>query len=315
MNKYRINPKYSLILKKSGQLLCSNKDKYICIDIDENEKNYILEILENEMFKKQDSKIFKILDKKKIIIKCINTTYSRNTNLYLNTYTDSNVNMNDLYDKKVLIIGLGGVGCEVITHLVGNGVNSFVILDYDDVDNTNFNRQYLYSEDDISKNKVQIITKKIKEKKSNANVVGYNLFINDSKELMAILNKEKVDIVVCAADTPFLDIRIFILEACIGTNIPCIFGGVGVLKGQYGPTFIDKNKMKKYLEQLYKVKELVECNNINKASFGPTNTIISAYMAMDVIFTLLNKKKYINSLNRIKELDFIKRVDNEEKRF
>ena len=73
--------------------------------------------------------------------------------------------------------------------------------------------------------------------------------------------------------------------------------------------------MKIYLNQLKKIKKITRSNNINKASFGPTNTIVSAYVSIDIIMTLINQKKYIGSLNRIKTIDFFLRMDNEEKRF
>ena len=135
--------------------------------------------------------------------------------------------------------------------------------------------------------------------------VGYNSAVKYLKSqryamslLVDIIKKENVDMVICAADTPFLDIRISILEACISTKTPCTFGGLNIITGQYGPTLIDSSKMKNYYQELQKVKELVLCNNINKASFGPTNTIISAYMAIDIIMTLLGKKKYLYIRNK-----------------
>lgn len=252
--------------------------------------------------------------KDKIIIECNNLCSNRNTNSYLNVYTNLNVDMKKLSQKKVFIIGLGGIGCEMITHLLGVGIKNFVILDFDRVDATNLNRQYLYDNNDISKNKVEAVMKKIKDKNPSAKVSVYNKFIDDYSDVKNIIEKENVDIVVCAADTPFPDIRIFILKACILSNVPCVFGGVSILTGQYGPTFISTKKMKLYLAKLNELKKKVEGNNTNKSSFGPTNTIIAAYIAIDVIMVLINAKKNINSLNKIKTLNFITRNDYEEKK-
>lgn len=316
MNLFKINPRYSLILKHDNTLLCNcNNKKMIKITINDSEVKILKNILKKEFFEKDNSSIFKKLLNKKVIIKCDNVSSNRNTASYLEVYTDSKIDMSQLENKVVLVVGLGGIGCEIITHLVGNGIKNFVILDYDKVDETNLNRQYLFSYSDLQKSKTNLVFKKIMEKKPNSNVKIYNKFVDDYKELQNIMEDEKVDMVVCAADTPFLKIRISVLEACINTNTPCIFGGVSILTGQYGPTFINTNKMKIYLNNLNTVSNIVCCNNINKASFGPTNTIISAYMSIDILMTLLNRKKYINSLNRIKSLNFITRNDYEEKKF
>ena len=223
--------------------------------------------------------------------------------------------MEELNKKRVFIIGLGGIGCEIINHLVGVGIKYFTILDFDNVDSTNLNRQYLYNDCDISKSKVDVVEQKIKLKNPSAIVKSYNMFVKNYDEIENIIKKEHIDIVICAADTPFLDIRIFILEACISCKVPCIFGGVSILTGQYGPTFLNSKKMSLYLKKLNKIKKEVKCNNTNKSSFGPTNTIISAYMSIDIIMTLLNIRKSINSLNKIKTLNFITRKDYEEERF
>ena len=315
MSLYKINPKHSLILKTNNQLIVTKDNEFKVYELSSDEVSQTKEFMQKEMFEKQDTKIFKKLINQNVLIKCTNVKTNRNTHSYLEGYTNSKIDMDSLKNKKVFVIGLGGIGCEVITHLVGNGVNKLVILDFDTVDETNLNRQYLYTYNDLSKNKVDLINKRIKEKNPNIEVKSYNKFISCSNDIVDIIKNENVDMVICAADTPFLDIRLSILEACISTKTPCTFGGLNIITGQYGPTLIDSSKMKKYYQELQKVKELVLCNNINKASFGPTNTIISAYMAIDIIMTLLGKKKYINSLNKIKTINFITRNDYEEKNF
>ena len=317
MNKFRINPKYSLILKKDNKLLCiyNKNNNNFTIDVEKSEIESVLKILKQENFDEENSKIFKKLLKKKILIKSCKMNSLRNTNCYLEVYTNFNINMKDLKRKKILVIGLGGIGCEIILHLISNGIYNLAILDFDKVEDTNLNRQYLYDYEDISKSKVDAVLKKVKCKNPKVKISSYNNFVNNSKELINIVNIEKIDMVVCAAYTPFIDIRIFILEACIYCNVPCIFGGVNIFSGYYGPTFISKNKMKNYLKQLYEIKKLIIFNNTIKASFGPTNSIISSYMAIDIIMTLLRQKKYINTLNKIKKIDFLTRKDYEYKKF
>ena len=312
---YMINPNYSLILKSNNELLYCRKNKYSKIKVKDNEITLINNILDNELFEFQESKIFKELLKKRIIVKCEYMQQNRNTKSYLETFIDSKVNMNLLEKKKVLIIGLGGIGCEIINHLVGNGIKNFIILDFDKVDLSNLNRQYLYDFNDVSKNKTEIITEKMLQKNPNVYIKYYQKYISNSDEIVKMIQEENPNILICAADTPFIDLRINVLKACIKTNTPCLFGGVSVFSGQYGPTFITKTKMKTYLKKLERVKSYVINSNVTKASFGPTNSIISAYMSLDIFMLLLGKKQYISSLNKVKEIDFIKRSEYETEKF
>ena len=56
--------------------------------------------------------------------------------------------------SKVLIIGMGGLGCSVAEFLTRAGVGNLGIIDFDNVDITNIHRQSLYDVKDIRKSKV-----------------------------------------------------------------------------------------------------------------------------------------------------------------
>ena len=64
-----------------------------------------------------------------------------------------------IIQSKVLIIGMGGLGCSVAEFLTRAGVGSLGIIDFDNVDITNIHRQSLYDVKDIKKSKV-IVAKK-----------------------------------------------------------------------------------------------------------------------------------------------------------
>ncbi|WP_448210966.1 molybdopterin-synthase adenylyltransferase MoeB [Colwellia sp. MEBiC06753] len=60
-----------------------------------------------------------------------------------------------LWNSKVLIIGVGGLGCAVSQYLVASGIGEFTLVDDDAVDRTNLQRQVLHGEQDIGINKCQ----------------------------------------------------------------------------------------------------------------------------------------------------------------
>ncbi len=66
-------------------------------------------------------------------------------------------------NAKVLIVGMGGLGCPLLVYLANMGIQNIGIIDHDKIELTNLNRQILFSEQDIGKSKVIQAYKKIKQ--------------------------------------------------------------------------------------------------------------------------------------------------------
>lgn len=83
-----------------------------------------------------------------------------------------------IIQSKVLIIGMGGLGCPVAEFLTRAGVGTLGIIDYDNVDLSNIHRQSLYDTNDLKISKVKSAKKKLKKINSNTIIKSYNLRIN-----------------------------------------------------------------------------------------------------------------------------------------
>ena len=59
-----------------------------------------------------------------------------------------------IFNSKILIIGMGGLGCPLLTYLAASGVGSVGIVDDDKVEISNLNRQTLFNSSDIGKFKL-----------------------------------------------------------------------------------------------------------------------------------------------------------------
>ena len=64
-----------------------------------------------------------------------------------------------ILDSKVLIIGMGGLGCPAADFLIRSGIGTLGIADNDTINLSNIHRQSLYNEKDLKKSKVKVAKK------------------------------------------------------------------------------------------------------------------------------------------------------------
>ena len=67
-----------------------------------------------------------------------------------------------ILDSKVLIIGMGGLGCPAADFLTRSGIGKLGIVDHDTVSLSNIHRQSLFNSNDVKKSKVNVAAKKLK---------------------------------------------------------------------------------------------------------------------------------------------------------
>ena len=133
-----------------------------------------------------------------------------------------------LAQKRVLIIGVGGVGQHVSTYLVTNGVTNLTIVDYDKVELSNLNRQILLTELDLGKLKVDVVKNALLSRNSDAHINSINLKVDESNidELV-----KDYDLVIDAVDN--WKSKLVIAKACKDNKVPFLHIGVDGYKGQY----------------------------------------------------------------------------------
>ena len=123
-----------------------------------------------------------------------------------------------LKKSTILVIGLGGVGGYVVEALARSGIGNLILVDYDKVDITNFNRQIIAVNSNIDKYKVNCFKERIEGINEYCNVITYNLRI-DNDNIKDIFNT-KIDFVVDAVD----DVRAkaSIINYCLEHNVDFI---------------------------------------------------------------------------------------------
>ena len=106
------------------------------------------------------------------------------------------MNIDNLKNKKVLVIGVGGVGGYAVEALARCGIGNITIVDYDKVDISNINRQIIALHSTIGLFKVEVLKKRILDINPNCLLETFNCFY-DEKTTDLIFNKDYDYILDC----------------------------------------------------------------------------------------------------------------------
>ncbi|MCD8414803.1 HesA/MoeB/ThiF family protein [Tenacibaculum dicentrarchi] len=132
-----------------------------------------------------------------------------------------------LKNAKVLVIGAGGLGCPVLQYLTAAGVGTIGIIDDDVVDQSNLQRQILYTIDDIGVSKAETAAKRL----SRLNpFVKFNVYKEQLTRLNAIQLFKEYDVIVDGSDN--FSTRYLTNDAAVITNKPLVYGAIFKFEGQ-----------------------------------------------------------------------------------
>jgi sulfur-carrier protein adenylyltransferase/sulfurtransferase len=132
-----------------------------------------------------------------------------------------------LLSAKVLIVGVGGLGCPALQYLAGPGIGVLGIVDDDIVSLNNLHRQILFGNDDIGSSKALMATKKMA-------ALNPCITINTFSERLTTANALEIittyDIVLDCTDN--FATRYMINDACVLLKKPLVFGAITRFEGQ-----------------------------------------------------------------------------------
>ena len=101
------------------------------------------------------------------------------------------VGQKKIKNSKILIVGIGGLGCPIADLLTRAGVGEIGIVDYDKINLSNIHRQTLFSAQDVGKFKVKIAKKKLNLINKEVKIKTYNQKAEE-KVLKKIINEYEV---------------------------------------------------------------------------------------------------------------------------
>ena len=203
-----------------------------------------------------------------------------------------------IISSKVLIVGVGGLGCPIADLLTRAGIGLIGVVDFDKVGLSNIHRQTLYTTKDIGKFKVNVIKKKLNLINKEVRVKIYNKKADD-KNLKKII--KKYDIVVDGSDN--FKTKFLLNKYSLEFKKKLIVGAISKFDGHIFSFNFNKKKMPclKCFYQTEPSDQFLNCES--EGILGSTANIVGGIQANEVLKTILGIENNLKS--NIFILDFL----------
>ena len=189
-----------------------------------------------------------------------------------------------ILDSRVIIIGMGGLGCPVAEFLTRSGIGMLGIVDHDFVSLSNIHRQSLYDVKDLNKSKVKIAQKKLKNINSKTKVNIFNLKL-DKKNFEKII--KNYDYIVDGTDN--FESKFLINDLSLKYKKFLVTGAISKFDGHIF-TFNFNNKKDPCLRCFYQ-EETISSDVLNcehEGILGTVAGIVGTMQANEILKKILN---------------------------
>ncbi|GAB3924648.1 HesA/MoeB/ThiF family protein [Mucilaginibacter myungsuensis] len=132
-----------------------------------------------------------------------------------------------LAQAKVVVVGMGGLGCPVAQYLAASGIGTLGIVDEDIVSLSNLHRQILYTPNDVGLKKVIVAAAKLQAQNPGIAVVAHPMHVS-AENVMELYTG--YDIIVDCTDN--FDTRYLLNDAAVLSGKPIVYGAIYQFEGQ-----------------------------------------------------------------------------------
>ena len=204
-----------------------------------------------------------------------------------------------ILSSKVLVVGVGGLGCPAAENLVRAGIGTIGLIDNDVVNLSNIHRQSLFSSKDVKKLKVNVAEKKLKEINPHTKIKTYKTRLSQNNIEKIIKNYE---LIIDGSDN--FKTKFLINDYCIKLKKKLVTGAISKFDGHIF-TFDFKDKKTVSLKNFYQEKEVSDdiLNCEFEGVLGTTATIVGAAQANEALKLIMQIGK--NLKNQILILDLL----------
>ena len=184
-----------------------------------------------------------------------------------------------ILSSKILVVGVGGLGCPAAENLVRAGIGTIGLIDNDIVNLSNIHRQSLFNSKDVKKLKVNVAAKKLKEINPLTKIKTYNSRLDKNNIQKIIKNYE---LVIDGTDN--FKTKFLINDYCIKYKKKLITGAISKFDGHIF-TFDFNDRKTASLKNFYQEKEISD--DILNCEFdgviGTTASIVGATQANEAL--------------------------------
>ena len=182
---------------------------------------------------------------------------------------------------KVLIVGMGGLGCPVALYLSNLGIKNIGIVDHDKVDCSNLNRQILFNKKDIGKFKVAQAKKFLQRVDNKINAYKIKII---KKNIQSILNKYDI---ICDCSDNF-STRYLINDFCLKNKKILISAAISKFEAHIFNFNFSKNIpcYRCFMPEIPELENKCDTEGILPTVAGIAGTL----QANEVVKSILNKK-------------------------
>ena len=196
---------------------------------------------------------------------------------------------------RVLQIGAGGLGSPFALYLVAAGIKELTILDNDTLSISNLQRQILYKESQIGREKVLAAKESLATLNSEVEINTYNEYVDEYSVLKYVENK---DFIVDCSDN--FKTKFLVNEVAVNYGIKAVIAGI---KDFYGQIITINPKKSACYECIFTKPDIIDSIEGPLPVIGVTPGILGTLEALEVIKTALglpnleNKLLMVNLLN------------------
>ena len=188
-----------------------------------------------------------------------------------------------ILSSKILIVGVGGLGCPAAENLVRAGIGNIGLIDNDIVNLSNIHRQSLFTSKDIKKSKVSVAAKKLREINPTTKIKTYKSRLNENNIEKIIKNYE---LIIDGSDN--FRTKFLINDYCMKLKKKLVTGAISKFDGHIF-TFDFKNKKTASLKNFYQEKEISDdiLNCEFEGVLGTTASIVGTTQANEALKMLM----------------------------
>lgn len=185
----------------------------------------------------------------------------------------------------VLCIGAGGLGCPALLYLTAAGIGRIGIVDFDVVDESNLQRQVLFTTDQIGQNKAEAAKVRLSALNPDIEISTYPEELNDqnAEELF-----KQYDVIIDGTDN--FSTKFLINDVAVKTDKPFIYGSVLGFDGQVAVFNLDNGPCYRCLFPEPPKGHIPNCSEAG--IIGAVAGMIGTTQAMEVIKVIVGHESF-----------------------